>query len=56
MSTKLTLVIFGIIVIVFGFLSLLKGTGIGPVPLWFGLLEIVIGLLAAIIGLMSKRP
>ena len=54
--TKAILIFFGIIVIAFGFLSIVPALKIGPVPLWFGLLEVAVGLIAAIAGLMAKKP
>lgn len=52
MGTKITLVLFGIIVIVFGFLEFFK---IGKVS-YYAIAEVVLGLIAAIIGLMAKKP
>ena len=54
--TKLTLVIVGIIVIVMGFLSVIPRLEFAKMPLWYGIVLIIVGLLSAIIGLMAKRP
>jgi uncharacterized membrane protein HdeD (DUF308 family) len=54
--TKTTLVLVGIIVIVMGFLSVVPQLAMATMPLWYGILLIVIGLASAIIGLMAKRP
>jgi uncharacterized membrane protein HdeD (DUF308 family) len=54
--TKITLVLVGIVVIVMGFLSVVPQLAIATMPLWYGILLIVIGLVSAIIGLMAKRP
>ena len=53
---KVTLVLVGIIVIIMGFLSVLPQVAFGTMPMWYGLLLIVVGLVSAIIGLMAKRP
>jgi hypothetical protein len=55
MFAKLSLVFFGIIVIVFGFLSVVPQLEIAKMPLWYGIILIVVGLLAAIVGLLAKR-
>jgi hypothetical protein len=52
MLTKLALIVFGIIIIVFGFLTY---ANIGQI-LYYAIAEIVIGLICAIIGLMAKKP
>jgi uncharacterized membrane protein HdeD (DUF308 family) len=54
--TKLTLVLIGIIVIVMGFLSIVPQIPFATMPLWYGILLIVVGLVSAIVGLMAKRP
>jgi len=54
--TKMTLVLVGIIVIVMGFLSVVPQLAFAKMPLWYGILLIVVGLLSAIIGLMAKKP
>ena len=54
--TKVTLVLVGIIVIVMGFLSVVPQLAFAKMPLWYGILLIVVGLLSAIIGLMAKKP
>ena len=54
--TKLTLVLVGIIVIVMGFLSVIPRLEFAKMPLWYGIVLIIVGLLSAIIGLMAKRP
>ena len=54
--TKVTLVLVGIIVTVMGFLSVVPQLEFAKMPLWYGILLIVIGLVSAAIGLMAKRP
>ena len=54
--TKVTLVLVGIIVIVMGFLSVVPQLEFAKMPLWYGILLIIVGLISAIIGLMAKRP
>ena len=54
--TKVTLVLVGIIVIAMGFLSVVPQLAFAKMPLWYGLVLIIVGLLSAIIGLMSKKP
>ena len=54
--TKVTLVFVGIIVIAMGFLSVVPQLEFAKMPMWYGILLIVVGLLSAIIGLMAKRP
>jgi uncharacterized membrane protein len=39
-----------------GFLSVVPQLAMATMPLWYGILLIVIGLASAIIGLMAKRP
>ncbi len=56
MLTKMSLLFFGIIVIIMGFLSVVPQLAMAAMPLWYGILLIVIGLIAAIVGLMAKRP
>jgi len=56
MMTKVTLVLVGIIVIAMGFLSVVPQLAFAKMPLWYGILLIVVGLLSAIIGLMAKKP
>ena len=54
--TKVTLVLVGIIVIAMGFLSVVPQLEFAKMPLWYGVVLIVVGLISAIIGLMAKRP
>jgi len=54
--TKVTLVFVGIIVIAMGFLSVVPQLEFAKMPMWYGILLIVVGLISAIIGLMAKRP
>jgi len=54
--TKVTLVLAGIIVVAMGFLSVVPQLAIAKMPLWYGIVLIIVGLLSAIIGLMAKRP
>ena len=54
--TKLIMVLVGIIVIAMGFLSVVPQLTFATMPLWYGILLIVVGLISAIIGLMAKRP
>ena len=54
--TKFTLVLAGIIVIVMGFLSVVPQLEFAKMPMWYGILLIVVGLVSAIIGLMAKKP
>ena len=54
--TKVTLVLAGIIVIAMGFLSVVPQLEFAKMPLWYGIVLIVVGLISAIIGLMAKRP
>ena len=54
--TKVTLVLVGIIVIAMGFLSVVPQLEFAKMPMWYGILLIVVGLLSAIIGLMAKKP
>ena len=54
--TKVTLVLVGIIVIAMGFLSVVPQLEFAKMPLWYGILLIVVGLISAIIGLMAKKP
>ena len=54
--TKITLVLVGIVVIAMGFLSVVPQLEMAKMPLWYGILLIVVGLLSAIIGLMAKKP
>ena len=54
--TKFTLVLAGIIVIVMGFLSVVPQLEFAKMPLWYGIVLIIVGLVSAIIGLMAKRP
>ena len=54
--TKLTMVLVGIIVIVMGFLSVVPQLEFAKMPLWYGILLIIVGLVSAAIGLMVKRP
>ena len=53
---KFMLVLVGIIVIVMGFLSVIPQLTFAKMPLWYGILLIVVGLAAALIGLLCKRP
>ena len=52
----MTLVLVGIIVIAMGFLSVVPQLEFAKMPLWYGIVLIIVGLLSAIIGLMAKRP
>ena len=54
--TKVTLVLAGIVVIAMGFLSVVPQLEFAKMPLWYGIVLIVVGLISAIIGLMAKRP
>jgi len=54
--TKVTLVLAGIIVIAMGFLSVVPQLEFAKMPLWYGIVLIIVGLISAIIGLMAKRP
>lgn len=54
--TKFILVLVGIIVIAMGFLSVVPQLEFAKMPLWYGIVLIVVGLVSAIIGLMAKRP
>ena len=54
--TKFTLVLVGIIVIAMGFLSVVPQLAFAKMPMWYGIVLIVVGLVSAIIGLMAKRP
>ena len=54
--TKVTLVLVGIIVVVMGFLSIVPQFEFAKMPMWYGIVLILVGLLSAIIGLMAKRP
>ena len=54
--TKVTLVLVGIIVIAMGFLSVVPQLEFAKMPMWYGIVLILVGLLSAIIGLMAKRP
>jgi uncharacterized membrane protein HdeD (DUF308 family) len=54
--TKVVLVFVGVIVIAMGFLSIVPQLEFAKMPLWYGILLIVVGLISAIIGLMAKRP
>jgi len=54
--TKVTLVLVDIIVVVMGFLSIVPQFAFATMPMWYGILLIVVGLISAIIGLMAKRP
>ena len=54
--TKVALVLIGIIVAVMGFLSIVPQLEFAKMPLWYGIVLILVGLLSAIIGLMAKRP
>jgi uncharacterized membrane protein HdeD (DUF308 family) len=53
---KLTMVLVGIIVIVMGFLSVVPQLEFAKMPLWYGIVLIIVGLISAIIGLMAKKP
>ena len=54
--TKVTLVLVGIIVVAMGFLSIVPQLEFAKMPMWYGILLIVVGLVSAIIGLMAKKP
>ena len=54
--TKFVLVLVGIIVIVMGFLSVTPKLGMAYMPLWYGVVLIVVGLASAAVGLLAKRP
>ena len=54
--TKVILVLVGIIVIAMGFLSVVPQLEFAKMPMWYGILLIVVGLVSAIIGLMAKKP
>ena len=54
--TKFILVLVGIIVIAMGFLSVVPQLAFAKMPMWYGIVLIVVGLVSAIIGLMAKRP
>ena len=54
--TKVTLVFVGIIVIAMGFLSIVPQLEFAKMPMWYGIVLIIVGLISAIIGLMAKRP
>ena len=54
--TKVTLVLVGIIVVAMGFLSVVPQLAFAKMPLWYGIVLIVVGLVSAIIGLMAKKP
>jgi len=54
--TKFTLVLAGIIVIAMGFLSVVPQLEFAKMPLWYGIVLIIVGLISAIIGLMAKKP
>jgi hypothetical protein len=54
--TKFMLVLVGIIVIAMGFLSVVPQLAFATMPMWYGILLIVVGLVSAIVGLMAKRP
>jgi uncharacterized membrane protein HdeD (DUF308 family) len=54
--TKSVLVLVGIIVMVMGFLSVLPQLEFAKMPLWYGIVLIVVGLAAAAIGLLAKKP
>jgi uncharacterized membrane protein HdeD (DUF308 family) len=54
--TKFVLVLSGIIVIAMGFLAVLPQLGIAKMPLWYGIVLIVVGLVSAAIGLLAKKP
>jgi uncharacterized membrane protein HdeD (DUF308 family) len=53
---KASLVLIGIVVIVMGFVSVVPLISFAKMPLWYGIVLILIGLASALIGLMSKRP
>ena len=53
---KATLVLVGIVVVIMGFLSVVPQLEFAKMPLWYGILLIVVGFVSAVIGLMAKRP
>jgi uncharacterized membrane protein HdeD (DUF308 family) len=54
--TKFMLVLVGIIVIAMGFISVVPQLAIAKMPMWYGIVLIVVGLAAAAIGLLAKKP
>ena len=54
--TKVTLVLIGIIVVAMGFLSVVPQLEFAKMPLWYGIVLVIVGLLSAIRGLMAKKP
>jgi len=54
--TKAALVLVGIAVIIMGFISVIPQIAIAKMPMWYGIVLILIGIVSAIIGLMAKKP
>lgn len=59
MSSKWTLIVIGLIVLLMGIMAMIPSLEIGTEPMWHAVVKVIVGLVALVVGFMdkgSKRP